>query len=57
MMIGGGGQRCDRADHGIGVTSSKAASLIAGAGRRDHDYGNEGFNLPDDGYALILWIR
>ena len=58
MMIGGGGKNnCERADHGIGVTSSKTSSLTAGEGRRDHDYGNEGFNLPDDTYALNLWIR
>ena len=57
MMIGGGGTSCIRADHGIGVTSAKEASLTAGAGRRDHDYGDEGFNLPADAYALNLWIR
>ena len=53
MMIGGGGRRCARADHGIGITEDDAASF--------NHYDEQDFgNAPDsftNGYSLNLWIR
>ena len=54
MMIGGGGDACFRADHGIGVTEASAASFID---PQEEDFGDEGFNVPMTGYALNLFVR
>ena len=32
MMIGGGGSGCNRADHGIGITETNAASFVEPCG-------------------------
>ena len=60
MMIGGGGQDCWRADHGIGVTEQNRASFIkAGTGDTEHDFGYDARigNPPTQSYSLNLWIR
>ncbi|XP_028391165.1 uncharacterized protein LOC114516016 [Dendronephthya gigantea] len=57
MMIGGGGNDCDRADHGVGITEEGAAKF--GVGDTHHDYGNiDNFvsNAPTS-YSLNLWVR
>ena len=60
MMIGGGGSRCNRADHGIGVTEQDAASFEEkDSGETEYDFGydaNAG-NPPTQSYSLNLWIR
>ena len=53
IMIGGGGNSCNRADHGIGVTEANAASFVFSS---EDDFGNNGQNYNDN-YALNLWIR
>lgn len=55
MMIGGGGDSCMRADHGIGVTED-------GHGRFGHNtdcgYGDFGDNCnTPTSYSLNLWIK
>ena len=58
MMIGGGGSKCDRADHGIGITEANAASFVDG-GTDEFDFGydaNTG-KTASQSYALNLWIR
>ena len=60
MMIGGGGSSCGRADHGIGITETNAASFVEdGGGATEFDFG---FNAetryaPSSSYALNLWVR
>ncbi|XP_028399964.1 uncharacterized protein LOC114523286 [Dendronephthya gigantea] len=57
MMIGGGGDDCDRADHGIGITESNSASF---GGKEDHfDFGEIDKYLPSvpTTYSLNLWVR
>ena len=60
MMIGGGGRGCSRADHGIGITESNAASFVdLGTAESEYDFGydaNTG-NAPSQSYSLNLWIR
>ena len=51
MMIGGGGDSCKRADHGIGITEANAARFGSG----DGDFGDDG-NCPHS-YSLNLWIK
>ena len=59
MMIGGGGLACARADHGIGITESNAASFVP------DDYPEDDFGYhapgpngaPPKSYSLNLWIR
>ena len=62
MMIGGGGNGCSRADHGIGITEADYASFDDSNGAAEYDFG---YN-PDIGgdnsfssqsYSLNLWIR
>ena len=53
MMIGGGGDSCKRADHGIGVTEANAARF--GANNCDEDFGDD-CNNPNS-YSLNLWIK
>ena len=63
MMIGGGGNNCNRADHGIGITETNSASFAAqGSGQPEYDFG---YNPAEGGdnsfssqsYSLNLWIR
>ncbi|MEM9453543.1 MAG: fibrinogen-like YCDxxxxGGGW domain-containing protein [Myxococcota bacterium] len=54
MMLGGGGDTCNRADHGIGVTEANDAHFTADLGH--DDFGNNGQNYTDP-YALNLWVR
>ena len=60
MMIGGGGNECRRADHGIGITETNAASFIeTGSGETEYDFGDDAFTNtpPSKSYSLNLWIR
>jgi hypothetical protein len=57
IMIGGGGNSCSRADHGIGVTEANAASFTFSVSSED-DFGSNGSDSSsNDPYALNLWIR
>ena len=55
MMIGGGGDSCKRADHGIGITEADAAKLGITYSNHDGDFGDNG-NRPSS-YSLNLWIK
>ena len=55
LMIGGGGNGCNRADHGIGVTEADEASFVDSSGG-ELDFGDE-VSTPTQGYSLNLWIR
>jgi len=59
MMIGGGGNACKRADHGIGITEKNEASLIEGDGGTEYDFGYNAQteSTPSQSYSLNLWIR
>ena len=60
MMIGGGGRTCDRADHGIGITETNAASFVEESGpQTEYDFGSHADtrNPPTKSYSLNLWIR
>ena len=60
MMIGGGGKDCHRADHGIGITETDAASFVELSGQgTKYDFGYEAHrgNAPTQSYSLNLWIR
>ena len=62
MMIGGGGNGCSRADHGIGITEANYPSFDDSDGPPEYDFG---YNPPSGGdnsfssqsYSLNLWIR
>ena len=61
MMIGGGGDGCARADHGIGITEQDAAKF--GEGEARYDFGiylylghSANYNPPST-YSLNLWVR
>ena len=59
MMIGGGGS-CARADHGIGITETAAASFVEDGGSEteyDFCYDGEKNKAPFQSYSLNLWIR
>ena len=60
MMIGGGGNACWRADHGVGITATDAASFVDyGTRETEYDFGydaNTGY-APSQSYSLNLWIR
>ena len=63
MMIGGGGNACGRADHGIGITEEGAAKFRENYGD-SLDFGYEpghGFSYvqsnTEKSYALNLWVR
>ena len=49
MMIGGGGNGCARADHGIGITEANEASFKHS---EEHDFGY----VATKSYSLNLWI-
>ncbi len=61
MMIGGGGDACGRADHGIGITEADAGSFVSATateGNGEDDFGNSGSGIANDvPYALNLWVR
>ena len=59
-MIGGGGASCDRADHGIGITESNAASFVDLATHEtEYDFGSDARTTTQQSYtySLNLWIR
>ena len=58
MMIGGGGSGCSRADHGIGITETNAASFVRDD-RTEYDFGYDAEirTAPSQSYSLNLWIR
>lgn len=57
MMIGGGGNTCSRADHGIGVTEANSGSFIFVTSSED-DFGGNGTDAgSNDPYSLNLWVR
>ena len=51
MMIGGGGDSCKRADHGIGITEANQAHFDGGCG----DFGDD--CTAPSGYSLNLWVK
>lgn len=53
-MIGGGGDACDRADHGLGITEKNDGGFSSGTDTRD--FGSDVLASPFDTYALNLWI-
>ena len=60
MMIGGGGHSCSRADHGIGITETDAASFVdLGTTETEYDFGYNAYTVyaPSQSYSLNLWIR
>ena len=60
LMIGGGGSSCERADHGIGVTETGAASFVdLGTSEVEYDFGFDGMKntAPSQSYSLNLWVR
>ena len=54
MMIGGGGDSCSRADHGIGITEANEASFVYSYG--ECDFGNYPCTSTKS-YSLNLWVR
>jgi len=59
-MIGGGGSSCERADHGIGITETNAASFVdLGTSETEYDFGSDARtgSAPSQAYSLNLWIR
>ncbi|XP_022809237.1 uncharacterized protein LOC111346198 [Stylophora pistillata] len=60
MMIGGGGRSCARADHGIGITETGAASFVEEGGvGTEYDFGYDAVTTKNQSqsYSLNLWIR
>ena len=60
MMIGGRGNGCNRADHGVGITEANAASFVEqGDTETEYDFGYDAKtgNAPSQSYSLNLWIR
>ena len=62
MMIGGGGDACSRADHGIGITEAQEASFIQRPDSEidiEYDFGYDAENgtIPSQSYSLNLWIH
>ena len=60
LMIGGGGASCDRADHGIGITETNAASFAdLGTTETEYDFGSDARTTTPQSYnySLNLWIR
>ena len=56
MMIGGGGNACRRADHGIGITEENEAKF-GGTLNQFLDFGYNAIGAIQSSYALNLWIR
>ena len=57
MMIGGGGDSCLRADHGIGITEQDSAQFGPESYSREFDFGDDADETPTSSYSLNLWIR
>ena len=60
VMIDGGGNSCERADHGIGITETNEASFVdLGSSATEYDFGYDANknNAPTQSYSLNLWIR
>ena len=60
MMIGGGGDGCNRADHGVGITETGDASFVENSlSETEYDFGYdaETWSPPTQSYSLNLWIR
>ena len=55
MMIGGGGDYCKRADHGIVITEEASARFNGYPGNCDRDFGDD-CNYSNS-YSLNLWIK
>lgn len=55
MMIGGGGDYCNRADHGIAITEENAAKFDSSQGGCDLDFGDNCNGRSS--YSLNLWIK
>ena len=57
LMIGGGGEECRRADHGIAITEADQASFFSG-GQGERDFG-DGIKASarSKTFALNLWIN
>ena len=56
MMIGGGGDTCSRADHGIGITEANSGSFLD-TGHGENDFGYPADASSTQSYSLNLWIR
>ena len=54
MMIGGGGNSCNRADHGIGITEANEASFDTSYPQSD--FGDES-GSGTSSYSLNLWYK
>ena len=54
MMIGGGGNSCNRADHGIGITEANEASFATSYPQSD--FGDES-GSGTSSYSLNLWYK
>ena len=54
MMIGGGGDSCSRADHGIGITEANDASFHTSFQQRD--FGDDSHSATSS-YSLNLWYK
>ena len=58
IMIGGGGDSCSDADHGIGITKAKLASFkIKEHDRKEAEFGDSAWGNKTERYSLNLWIR
>ena len=57
LMIGGGGDGCERADHGIGITETNRASFWDREGKGEHDFGDKRASASSMTYSLNLWIN
>ena len=57
-MIGGGGNDCQRADHGIAITEANQASF-RDLGHGEHDFGNDVYAIRANSkvYCLNLSIN
>ena len=55
MMIGGGGDGCDRADHGIGITEMDTGQF--GGHETRYDFGHDADYAQPSTYSLNLWVR
>ena len=58
IMIGGNGDDCSGADHGIGTTVAKIVSFeIKEDNRRESDFSSNKWGSITKSYSLNLWIR
>ena len=57
MMIGGGGDSCDRADHGIGITEKDGARFHETYSKQ-YDFGHDAqTGTAFTTYGLNLWVK